>query len=62
MLLPAMGRLVSGDGEAYGYLSRSMRGFLTRQEMESLLLAAGFREVHGVDLTLGVASIVWGIK
>jgi ubiquinone/menaquinone biosynthesis methyltransferase len=62
MLLPAIGRLVSGDGEAYGYLSRSMRGFLTRQEMEAELRAAGFREVHGVDLTLGVASLVWGIK
>ena len=22
-----VGRMVSGDGEAYGYLSRSMRGF-----------------------------------
>jgi ubiquinone/menaquinone biosynthesis methyltransferase len=62
MLLPAMGRLVSGDGEAYRYLSRSMRGFLTRAEMEGLLRDAGFREVHGVDLTLGIASLVWGIK
>jgi ubiquinone/menaquinone biosynthesis methyltransferase len=62
ILLPAVGRVVSGDGEAYRYLSRSMRGFLTRQEMEGELRSAGFREVHGVDLTLGVASIVWGIK
>jgi ubiquinone/menaquinone biosynthesis methyltransferase len=62
VLLPAVGRLVSGDGEAYHYLSRSMRGFLTRTEMESELRAAGFREVHGIDLTLGVASLVWGIK
>jgi len=62
MLLPAVGRLGSGDGEAYRYLSRSMRGFLTREEMEGLLRDAGFREVHGADLTLGVASLVWGIK
>ena len=62
MLLPAVGRMVSGDAEAYRYLSRSMRGFLTRQEMEQQLRSAGFREVHGVDLTLGIASLVWGIK
>jgi ubiquinone/menaquinone biosynthesis methyltransferase len=61
-LLPFLGRIVSGDHEAYGYLSRSMRGFMTRAEMEQVLRAAGFSQVRGVDLTLGVASIVWGIK
>ena len=61
-LLPLMGRLVSGDGEAYRYLSRSMRGFLTREEMEQSLRDAGFARVRGVDLTLGIASIVWGVK
>jgi ubiquinone/menaquinone biosynthesis methyltransferase len=61
-LLPLMGRLVSGDGEAYGYLSRSMRGFMTREQMQDALCGAGFRQVRGVDLTLGVASIVRGIK
>jgi len=61
-LLPLMGRLVSGDGEAYRYLSRSMRGFLTREEMEQSLRDAGFTRVRGSDLTLGIASIVWGVK
>jgi ubiquinone/menaquinone biosynthesis methyltransferase len=61
-LLPLVGGLVSGDGAAYGYLSRSMRGFLTRTELEQAMTQAGFREVRGVDLTLGVASIVRGVK
>lgn len=61
-LLPLLGRLVSGDAEAYRYLSRSMRGFMTRAQMEQTFHGAGFREVHGVDLTLGVACIVWGVK
>jgi ubiquinone/menaquinone biosynthesis methyltransferase len=61
-LLPLMGRLISGDGEAYRYLSRSMRGFLTREEMEQSLRDAGFTRVRGIDLTLGIASIVWGVK
>jgi ubiquinone/menaquinone biosynthesis methyltransferase len=62
MLLPLAGRVVSGDAEAYAYLSRSMLGFLTRKELESAMSAAGFSRVRGVDLTLGIASIVWGIK
>ncbi|HKU44842.1 MAG TPA: ubiquinone/menaquinone biosynthesis methyltransferase [Polyangiales bacterium] len=62
MVLPALGRLVSGDAEAYRYLSRSMQGFLSRSEFEAALREAGFRDVQGWDLTFGVASIVRGVK
>jgi ubiquinone/menaquinone biosynthesis methyltransferase len=62
LVLPLVGRLVSGDGEAYAYLSRSMRGFLTRSEFEVALERAGFRQVQAEDLTLGIASLVWGVK
>lgn len=61
-VLPLVGKLVSGDGEAYRYLSRSMRGFMTRTQFEHALQAAGFRQVRAVDLTFGIASLVWGIK
>jgi ubiquinone/menaquinone biosynthesis methyltransferase len=61
-VLPLVGKLVSGDGEAYAYLSRSMRGFMTRAQFEDALRSAGFRHVRAVDLTFGVASLVWGIK
>jgi ubiquinone/menaquinone biosynthesis methyltransferase len=61
-VLPLVGRLVSGDGEAYAYLSRSMRGFMTRAEFEQALRAAGFRQVRALDLTFGIASLVWGVK
>ncbi len=61
-LLPLVGRVVSGDAEAYRYLSRSMRGFLSRPELEQAMKHAGFAQVGGVDLSLGVASLVWGVK
>jgi ubiquinone/menaquinone biosynthesis methyltransferase len=60
VVLPALGGLLSGDRGAYRYLARSMAGFLTREEYEGLLRDAGFVRVRGVDLTLGVASIVRG--
>lgn len=56
--LPILGGWVSGDRRAYEYLARSMSGFYTRLEYEQVLTAAGFVSVRGVDLTLGVASIV----
>jgi ubiquinone/menaquinone biosynthesis methyltransferase len=61
-LLPLVGRLVSGDGEAYGYLSRSMQGFLSRSEFETAMREAGFSHVEGRDLTFGIASIVRGVR
>jgi|HubBroStandDraft_1064217.scaffolds.fasta_scaffold02554_8 ubiquinone/menaquinone biosynthesis methyltransferase len=57
-LLPAIGGLVSGDTKAYEYLARSMAGFVSRTEYEDALRGTGFSPVRGVDLTLGVASLV----
>ena len=58
VLLPAVGGLLSGDRSAYAYLARSMDGFMSRAEYESALAEAGFVNVRGEDLTLGVASVV----
>jgi ubiquinone/menaquinone biosynthesis methyltransferase len=55
-------RVASVAGDAYAYLARSMATFLTRRELESMLREHGFVDVHGEDLTLGVASIVAGTR
>ena len=62
VVLPAVGGVVSGDAAAYRYLARSMAGFLAREEYESLLEGVGFADVRGLDMTLGVASIVSGMR
>ena len=61
-VLPAVGYLVSRDREAYGYLSRSMRGFYSRSEYEELARSVGFSEVRGWDLSFGIASLVCMVR
>ena len=62
VVLPAIGGVVSGDAGAYRYLARSMAGFLTREEYQRVLEGVGFADVRGLDLTLGVASMVVGVR
>lgn len=62
LVLPTVGSIVSRDREAYSYLSRSMKGFLTRAEYESALVETGFLDVSGRDLLFGIASLVRGVK
>jgi len=62
VLLPLVGRVVSGDGQAYAYLSRSMQGFMSRTELEQALRELGFEQVQGWNLSFGVASIIRGVR
>ena len=57
-VLPACGRVLAGDRDAYRYLADSMAKFLLRAEYEALLRSVGFSNVTSTDLTFGVASIV----
>jgi len=57
-MLPLVGAAFANDREAYAYLAKSMKGFVTRKVYEGLLRAAGFDVVRSFDLTLGMASVV----
>jgi ubiquinone/menaquinone biosynthesis methyltransferase len=56
--LPALGSVVAGDRQAYGYLSESMRGFVARGDYERVLRSEGFGLVTSFDLVFGMASLV----
>jgi ubiquinone/menaquinone biosynthesis methyltransferase len=57
-VIPALGGLLSGERAAYVYLAKSIGEFLSRREYELVLEDAGFINVRGLDLTMGVASVV----
>ena len=59
-LLPAIGRLISGHRDAYGYLPASVRAFPRPEELARRLADAGCSEVWWESLTLGIATLCWG--
>ncbi|MBI5502477.1 MAG: ubiquinone/menaquinone biosynthesis methyltransferase [Deltaproteobacteria bacterium] len=52
-----LGGLISGQGGAYRYLARSARGFYRADEVDALLLGAGFRTVQHRLFLGGVAAL-----
>ncbi len=61
-ILPRLGGWISGHGQAYGYLSRSVRQFLAPEDLDRLLERAGFREIRHRTLSAGIACLHLGRK
>ncbi len=56
-MIPAMGRAVTGDAEAYRYLVESIRKFPKPAVFADMMRAAGFRRVSFTPLTGGVVAL-----
>jgi demethylmenaquinone methyltransferase/2-methoxy-6-polyprenyl-1,4-benzoquinol methylase len=56
-VIPALGRAVAGDAEAYRYLVESIRRFPKPQAFTDMIAAAGFRQVSYRLLTGGVVAL-----
>lgn len=61
-LIPLLGRLITGDREAYRYLPLSIEGFSTPQELAQAMGRAGLVEVEYSLFTWGVAALHRGYK
>lgn len=57
-VMPAVGRWLSKNNDAYEYLHRSIQKFFSRGEYENLLKENGFRIQHSKDLSGGVNSLI----
>ncbi len=51
------GRIISGYGPAYRYLSRTITSFYPPRELASIMTEAGFRDVTFRRMTLGAVAI-----
>ena len=62
MVIPSLGRLLSGSGEAYRYLPDSTEHFITAEQLAELMTRAGFTDVHFERFMFGVIAIHWAKK
>jgi demethylmenaquinone methyltransferase/2-methoxy-6-polyprenyl-1,4-benzoquinol methylase len=60
--IPAMGKVVAGDGAPYRYLVESIRKFPSAERFADMISAAGFSRVSYLRLTGGVVAIHSGWK
>ena len=62
LIVPFIGRLVSGDKDAYKYLDTSIEQFCRTKDLNLLIREAGFENVIVLPLTFGIVSIYIGSK
>ena len=61
-VLPKIGKLVSGDDEAYRYLAATIREFPDEQALADKMRQAGFGEVSYRAMTGGIVFLHAGVK
>ena len=62
LVIPLLGRIITGQRDAYAYLPVSMERFMPAEELAARLAAAGFHEVMFRRFNFGTMSIHWGVK
>ncbi|MEW6028239.1 MAG: ubiquinone/menaquinone biosynthesis methyltransferase [Chloroflexota bacterium] len=62
IIIPALGRLITGERDAYKYLPDSTENFVTAERMAALMAAVGFKKVVFARLLFGTIAIHWAEK
>lgn len=62
VIIPNLGRIITGDAEAYNYLPETTENFLQAEKLAALMEQAGFKEVGFRRLMFGTIAIHWGMK
>ncbi|RMF42908.1 MAG: methyltransferase domain-containing protein, partial [Anaerolineae bacterium] len=61
-VIPLVGRVLTGEADAYTYLPDSTAAFLTAEDLAEHLRQAGFQQVGFHRRMFGTMAIHWGIK
>ncbi len=59
---PKIGQLISKDKAAYSYLYESVKAFPFGNQFSDILKETGFRDIHFIPLTFGIATIYVAVK
>ncbi|MCF0198782.1 MAG: bifunctional demethylmenaquinone methyltransferase/2-methoxy-6-polyprenyl-1,4-benzoquinol methylase UbiE [Bacteroidaceae bacterium] len=57
VVMPVIGRLISGDDKAYTYLPATMKAFPQGEVMEQILRKAGFADIYWKRFTFGICTM-----
>ena len=61
-VIPAVGKVVTGDGHPYRYLVESIRKFPNPQAFSAMLTSAGFKRVKHTPFSGNIATLFSGCK
>jgi len=61
-VIPVVGAILSGDGDAYRYLNKTVETFPSGRDFCTLMESAGFKNIVAHPLSFGVATIYTGDK
>lgn len=61
-VIPVLGRLITGQADAYRYLPASTLAFLTPEALRAIMERVGLREVRYERWMLGTITILVGVK
>ncbi len=61
-VIPTLGKLITGEAEAYTYLPDTTKEFLSAETLASRMRAAGLRDVGFKRMMFGTVAVHWGEK
>jgi len=62
VIIPLLGRLLTGSSDAYRYLPETTEGFVTAENLASRMAAVGFKKIDFQRFMFGTIAIHWGEK
>lgn len=62
IVIPTLGRLLTGSSDAYRYLPETTEGFVTAEEMAARMAAVGFKKISYERFMFGTIAIHGGEK
>lgn len=62
VIIPVLGKLITGSSDAYRYLPETTEGFVTAEELAARMAAARFKRIGYDRFMFGTIAIHWGEK
>ena len=62
IVIPEMGRAITGDKDSYQYLVESIERFLSQEELRQMMEEVGFHQAQYTNMTDGIVAMHSGFK